>query len=65
MANQALEIFDYIKQNPGARIEDIVEGTGWNMVVVEAATHIMLRQGLIEEIGRTEWNNPKFKVKGE
>lgn len=64
MSNQAQEIIDYIREHPGSCTEDIVEGTGWNRVVIEHATSIMKSQGMIREVGRTDWDDPKFEIAG-
>lgn len=61
--NQAKEIFDYIKEHPGASIQEIVKETGWSRYVVEVATQALAQNGLISEIGRTEWGDPKYEYK--
>lgn len=42
MTNQSEEILNYIKENPGASVEDIVRGTGWNRHLVEVAVKLMV-----------------------
>ena len=60
--NQSQEIFDFIKDNPGACTQDIVDGTGWNRHLVDMAIEILAEQGLIQETGRTEWNDPILEI---
>lgn len=62
--NQTQEIYDYIRQHPDACTQDIVDDLGWNRYIVEMATKMMIERGLIQETGRADWDDPKFRATG-
>lgn len=62
MTNQSEEILDYIKANPGVSTEGIVSGTGWNRHLVEVAIKLMVEQGLVKEVGQTDWLDFRYEA---
>lgn len=65
MTNQVKEIRDFIRDNPGTSTEDIVRGTGWSRHLVETALKLMTQSAIIQEVGRTDWDDPKYRLVGE
>jgi hypothetical protein len=63
--NQARDIYDFIKANPDTCALEIADGTGWNLYVVNITLAQMILRGLIEESGRTKWDEAKFRLKPE
>lgn len=62
MTNQSEEILNFIKEYPGATVENIVSGTGWNRHLIEVAVKLMVEQGLVREVGQTDWLGFRYEA---
>ena len=62
MTNQAKDVFECIRKNPGIYIDGISEKTGWNRHIVEMSVKMMVGSGLIKETEKDEWGDFKYEA---